>query len=386
MTREQRQNGLITALVERDFNGTVVAATGFGKTRVGLGAIYRFMQKKPQGRVLVIVPTIDLSVQWRGLIDKLMPSFSLQIAVLVINTAYKSEEYYDLYVLDEAHRYGAPEFSKIFRVIKNSPTIMLTATIERTDGADAMLLAKSPVIDKVSVEECLREGWVSSYSIYNLPVNFTAEEQAEYNNVDYRFKRAAALVGGMQEAMLLLKTGNPEQKRNAVSFMRYMRERKTLCQTGINKLPAVLECLQKFNTRRTVVFSEDISFADSVYNAIPEQTILLHSGLKAKERRAAKATFEMDKSKLVLATVRAANEGIDIPDLSMAIIAAGNSQKRDMIQRIGRTIRNLPGKHAIIINLYIPNTQSEVWLKNALKDFKSNVFYIRSLDEIPYTE
>lgn len=385
MTRDERQMQLAATVEQNKFNGTIVAATGFGKSRVGLMAIRRLLRLIPNAKILIIVPTIDLLLQWRGLLQTPTEMYNTNIDVMVINTAYKEERYYDFYILDEAHRYGAPEFSKIFQSIKDKPTLLLTATIERNDGMDKMLLAKAPLIGNVPIEECIANKWVSPYTIFNLAVPFTPDEQRAYTDADTNFKKYAALVGGLEDAMRFLKIGTPEQKRLAALFMRYMRLRKTLCQTTQNKLPVVLECLQKFNTRRTVVFSEDIAFADSVYQSIPDVTVLLHSKLKPTARKNAKATFEVDKSKKVLATVRAANEGIDVPDLSLAIIAAGNSQKRDMIQRVGRTIRSVEGKHAIIINLYVAKTQSEVWLRNALKDF-NGVYYINSLAEIPYNE
>lgn len=383
MTRDERQSQLAVAVEGAGFNGTIEAATGFGKSRVGLLTINRFRRIKPNSTVLVIVPTIDLMCQWKGLLQK---NYLQGVDVMVINTAYKEERFYDYYILDEAHRYGAPEFSRIFEFIQNSPTLLLTATLQRNDGMDKMLLAKAPLVGRVSIDECIQNKWVSPYTIFNLAVPFTADELSAYTSANTNFKKCAAYIGGLPEAMSLLKIGTPEQKRMAAAFMRFMRLRKTLCQTAQNKLQVVLDCLQRFNTRRTVIFSEDIAFADSVYNAIPETTVLLHSKLKASERKIAKSTFETDKTKMVLATVKAANEGIDIPDLSLAIIAAGNSQKRDMIQRIGRTIRSVEGKHAVIINLYVPGTQAEVWLRNALKEFTNGVYWIRSLDEIPYPQ
>lgn len=384
MTRDKRQDDLAAAAEENNFNGTLVAATGFGKSRVGLLTITRFNRLHPMGRTLVIVPTIDLQIQWLGLLSR--HPLQNKVDVMVINTAYKKDDLnYDFYILDEAHRYGAPEFGKIFHIIDNYPTLMLTATIERSDGMDKMLLAKAPIIGTVPIDECLVNGWVSPYTIYNIPVMFTPDERQSYDSIDSNFKKFASLVGGLDEAMRLLKIGTPEQKRLATMFMRYMRLRKTACQTTENKLPTVMDCLQKFKGRRAVVFSEDISFADELYHSIPENSVLLHSKLKAADRRTAKTTFETDKTKTALITVRAANEGIDVPDLSLAVIAAGNSQKRDMIQRIGRILRNIPGKHAIIINLYVAGTQSEIWLRSALRDFDlKDVHWVKSLNDIPY--
>jgi superfamily II DNA or RNA helicase len=53
---------------------------------------------------------------------------------------------------------------------------------------------------------------------------------------------------------------------------------------------------------------------------------------------------------------RVGDEGIDIPDASIGIIASGTGSKRQYIQRIGRLLRPKHGKRAIIYEIYTADT------------------------------
>ena len=82
----------------------------------------------------------------------------------------------------------------------------------------------------------------------------------------------------------------------------------------------------------------------------------------------------------VISAVKALNAGFDVPDCSLGIVAAGNSKKLDNIQRTGRIIRYVPGKEAIIINLYAPDTQEVAWLTNRQEG--QEVIWVENVNEI----
>ena len=82
MTRDERQTQALKSCGNSGFKGTVLGATGFGKTRVGLRAIKWFLSKNPEAVVMVVVPTTYLKTQWEGLLKEW--DFS-SIKVWVIN-------------------------------------------------------------------------------------------------------------------------------------------------------------------------------------------------------------------------------------------------------------------------------------------------------------
>jgi len=65
MSRDKRQEEIVQRWKDSSYSGILVAATGFGKTRVALLGIKSF---KDEIKVLVVVPTIVLKQQWESLI------------------------------------------------------------------------------------------------------------------------------------------------------------------------------------------------------------------------------------------------------------------------------------------------------------------------------
>lgn len=99
MTRTERQNLAIEKWKAYKCKGTIVAATGVGKTTIALMAIGRVLKKYPEIIVRIIVPTVVLKSQWEEKIE----SFQLEgnIQVLVLNTAARTPFKCDFLVLDK---------------------------------------------------------------------------------------------------------------------------------------------------------------------------------------------------------------------------------------------------------------------------------------------
>ncbi len=55
-------------------------------------------------------------------------------------------------------------------------------------------------------------------------------------------------------------------------------------------------------------------------------------------------------------TSRVLDEGVDVPDASMAVIISGSGSNRQFIQRLGRILRKTPGKEAVLFELVSEGT------------------------------
>ena len=64
--RTIRQLECVQKWVDNKKRGTIVGATGFGKTNVGLQAIKRFQSKFPSHKIIVAVPSDAIRIQWEG--------------------------------------------------------------------------------------------------------------------------------------------------------------------------------------------------------------------------------------------------------------------------------------------------------------------------------
>jgi superfamily II DNA or RNA helicase len=62
-----------------------------------------------------------------------------------------------------------------------------------------------------------------------------------------------------------------------------------------------------------------------------------------------------------IVTSRVLDEGIDVPDASIAVILSGSGSNRQFVQRLGRILRKIPGKKAILLELVSAGT-AEVYM------------------------
>lgn len=83
-----------------------------------------------------------------------------------------------------------------------------------------------------------------------------------------------------------------------------------------------------------------------------------HSKLHRDDREAAMRRFRT-KQIQVLVAVTALDEGVDVPDAGVAVIAAGSRSRRQRIQRLGRVLRPAEGKEALVLTILVRNTPEE---------------------------
>lgn len=382
-TKTERQLEVVNKWFDTNMIGTLVAVTGFGKTFTVILAIKEFYKRYNYYPItVVVVPTLILKDQWTIELAK----NKISATVLVINTASKTNLECDLLVIDEVHTAGAETFKLVFETIKYKYIFNLTATIERQDGMEKLLLKKAPIIDEIGFEECRKNGWISEFVIYNLETPFTSEELANYKKADSTFRYFAMQLGfggeSFKVAQQWLKNGDSKQKGQAIAYFASIRKRKDVITNNSGKLLNTLNIINKFNDENIIVFSEAINFADNLRDLLPDITVSIHSKMiKKKQQEALNQFKDRRTNKRVIASVKALTAGLDLPQLSVGIIASFNSAKLTNTQTIGRIIRPLENKQAKIFNLYTPDSQEVNWLKKK-QDGQLGIKWIKSLNEI----
>lgn len=194
----------------------------------------------------------------------------------------------------------------------------------------------------------------------------------------------------------------------ALQWLKGVRGRKTLIYKASAKLNVIEELIWKFPDKKVIIFSEDADFADKVKERLGDECRSYHTKLATEVRKIrtekilksgeVKVTYTEKKFGLtrlrkeiiedfknnkfkILSVVRALDEGFDDEDVDMIIMASYNSSKRQNVQRTGRGIRAKEGKHAIVINLYMKNSQEENWLKSKQQS-TSNILWAKSIADI----
>jgi len=383
MTRTERQIEVLKKWRENNFRGIFQAATGFGKTYTAIMAIQGMVTKAGIESCLVVVPTITLKAQWEVELAKHKIKFA---DVLVINTAIKQPRNYDMLVLDECHRYAADSFKRIFEVADCDYVMGLTATLEREDGLHDIILDYLKLIDQVTVDECLDNGWISPYTVYNVAVPLPDDEQIAYKKADNSFKHFAASLGfggdAFRNAQTYLKSGSNEQKAKAAMYYNAMRKRKVICSNNSNKVEATYDIIDALGKVNGLIFSGTTDFAEKLQEKLGDICMSFHSKITKKDQKAIVARFKDKRTKVrYLSSVQALNEGFNVPDCSIAIIAGSNSTKRTFIQQLGRVVRMQINKQAVIVNLYTPDTQDAVWTKKRLDGIDKKRVIFCTLEE-----
>lgn len=389
-----RQKSILRKWVGNGCRGTLEACTGFGKTYTAVIAIQKTNEQYPDKTTLVVVPTKYLKTQWEAQINE----HGLEhVSVVVVNTGIKRKRTCDFLILDEIHNYASAVFSQVFSVITYQWVLGLTATLERNDGQDHVIREHAPVIDKVSLVEALKEGYVSDFKTYNVPLIMSEEDREQYKTLSDDFNYYFSKFGhDFGQAMHCLKSDparrnvakrfnvTEEQVRIwAIQFNRNLAMRKKFLYTYPPKIKAASTIVHALDLK-TITFSESIVFADSLTKVTQPWSSSYNSKMPKYKRAQALKDFQDDKSDVrVINTAKALDEGFDVPGVEMALICSGSSSERQNIQRTGRAIRFQEGKTGYIVNLYVKNTQDEKWLRSRQKS-SVNIIGLQDVNDLLY--
>ena len=386
-TLEQKRH--LNSWVQNGGTGSCIAATGLGKTRIGLMAIEHVFKDKSTRNALIIVPNENLrDNEWPNEFTKWkMKPYLKDVEIMCIHSAYKlANNHYDIVVVDEAHTTLSGEYGKFYDNNSWDNLMCLTATPPENAEYRQFLKEIAPVCSQTDLKSAVKMGLVSPYIIYNVGINFTPAEKIEYDRVDNLFKLCTVKLGGQWTAFTNAtkwkNSSDKEQAKWANMFYAMMQKRKKLCYNASNKLVVTDHILRKFVDRKALVFSESIEFAQKLQDRIGDECVTFHSKMSKKEREETLQRFGDNRTKArVISSVKALNQGLNVPECSLGICAAGSSMKLDNIQRTGRTLRLQEGKISLYINLFIKGSQEVKWVrKRCLND--PNVHWVDSLDDV----
>lgn len=382
ITRDERQKEACVKWIKNKCKGTFEFATGFGKTWTALRAVKAIVAKNPQIRVMVVVPTDNLREQWIGHIDNNKLSFNADVQI--VNTVIKHNWKTDILIIDEAHRYASETFKEIFNKVEYKYILGLTATFERLDGKHEIIAKYCPVIDKVSTEEALLNGWLSNYKEYQVLVDVEdIDEYKTYNKeftehfefFNWDFNLAMSCIGPkgfINRANLRdeICREDPRKDRkqvfqmityHATAFMRAIQKRKAFVNNHPKKIELARRIIEMRPNAKIITFSNNVKMAESIgYGQV-------YTGKDSKKKgRITLEEFNLCDSGVINSCAKL-NEGADIRGLSVAIILGLDSSETKSIQRRGRTIRKEGDKVAEIFNIVINDTIETKWFANSHK-------------------
>jgi superfamily II DNA or RNA helicase len=105
------------------------------------------------------------------------------------------------------------------------------------------------------------------------------------------------------------------------------------------KIAQIALLLVRHRRDRVLIFAEYTALVDAVSRCLLIPAVTYRTA--PQERRLVLEGFRTGRySKLV--TGRVLNEGVDLPDANVAIVASGSAATREYIQRLGRVLRPKP--------------------------------------------
>lgn len=373
--RDTEQKSALNKWAGQGFIGSVIAGTGFGKSRVGVLAVQYAL--KDGGDALILVPTVQLQDQFIEEFDKWGVSHE-NVEVMCYQSAYKlKNKHYSIVVCDEIHLGLSPEYRKFFENNKFDMLLCMTATLPEELEYRELLDKIAPTAYKITLDKCVKLGIVSPYEITCVPVKLTDEEAEEYKKINNKFiywKYQLGNFDAFNEAKRILasKSATGVQMQAAVQFYRLIRARKQIVDFADNKINKFQQIYAANTDKKILVFSGANDFTDKLCDSIPDG-MAYHSKKTKKQKELALESFKNGDINVLFST-KALNQGFDVPNANMGIMCGITSKALSMIQRVGRLIRFQEDKIGKIVIIYVADSQEEKWLKKATKSLKNVVW------------
>lgn len=415
-------------------------ATGVGKTFCAIILIKKVLKKWKDCRTIIIVPTTQLKQQW----EKELKINNLKGKIYVVNTIALSQIKYscDFLILDEAHLYPKGlSFSTIFNKINHKLLLCLTATVtpellKYTTVVDTITQKEAKDNGWISnfIEYNLPVELTPKDRLEYTKINREFNKHFAYFNHDFNLAMKCRTSKGAKEYADIMGWDAKEVAFRANRWGFYMKERKEWLYNTENKINLTIELINKFKVK-TAVFSESILFADRVKYGLGETCISYHSKIPSELRYKGKTiayiikegkntvykdlnneiTYLTDlklkypklikvgktallKENLIkfsdnrykineISSAKALKQGFNVEDIELGVRPSRTNSQIDHTQMTGRICRNFTYKdgtikRGVFVNIYVPGTQDEKWLKNSQTN--PDIIWINSIDEIKF--
>lgn len=325
--RESREEG--------DEAGLVVLATGLGKTWLSA------FDSRDFDRVLFVAHREEILDQAQKTFRLIRPAANLglytgterdpdaEVLFASIQTLGKvrhlrdfAADRFDYIIVDEFHHAAARTYRALLEHFTPRFLLGLTATPERTDGADLLALCGNNVVFRCDLAEGVRQGLLSPFAYFGVP------DEVDYEQIPWRSTR-------FDEEELTRRLATRKRAANA------------------------LEQHDRHGGTRTLGFCASQRHADFMADYFRQQgrrAVAVHSGETSAPR--ANSLEALRRGELdVLFSVDMFNEGIDLPDVDTVMMLRPTESRILWLQQLGRGLRKVEGKTLRVID-YIGNHRS----------------------------
>jgi superfamily II DNA or RNA helicase len=338
--RDYQHEAILSALQHK--RGVLEAATGAGKSII-IYSIIRFIMEHVKGKVLLVVPSINLVSQmfsdfreygwWDNYDDVSLlygtsKNYDPKKKVLISTwqsihkKGQKFFEQFDAVLVDETHNAKSTSIQTVLKKCVNAEyKLGMTGTLP-TEQIDRFNIFGylGPVIYKLRSHELISRGFLSDIRIINTYLRYTSAE------VSANRKRKYA-----EEISFITKN----EKRNKV-------------------LKHIISSKNVKESENILILAQRLNHIDSIEKYLkdeyPNRTVLKISGVtNPEERERIRQYVECNDSVILVATYGTLSTGVNIPKLHHVIFASFYKSKIKVLQSIGRGLRLHKSKKIIYI-------------------------------------
>lgn len=331
------QKEAIIRMIEAKY-GILKATTGSGKTVIGVSLI-----KALRRRAIWICHTADLlkqsmerasvciDPQWIGTITEGRINTGVGVTFATVQTLSrldltKYRDYWDVVIVDEAHRISASatsftQYEKVLNHLAARHRYGLTATPERSDG---LIKATFALIGKVVYE-------VPEEAISDKVMNVKIRKV----DTDAKITDECLNTDGTINYTKLIEHLATDPERNKLIARKIMENKGHSCLILSDRL----EQLKAIRNLLPYEMQEDSVYIDGKMQSKKAKT----------EREQALENMRSGKNKYLFASVSLCKEGLDIPCLDRLFLASPIKYSAIVTQAVGRIRRTSEGKETPIV-------------------------------------
>lgn len=326
--------------------GCIVMPTGTGKTEVALHLIQTIAES-----TLIVAPVRDLMYQWhRRILERTGIDAGIlgdgvyrvsPLAVTTYDSAYlhmaRLGNQFSLIVFDECHHLPGPSRQDAARMCAAPFRLGLTATPERGDGRHALLTS---LIGATVYRQKLKDArgtTLADYDVQRIPVYLSDRERERYDGLSdtirqYMYQRRRDDPKFTWQKLCGESGRDPEARRALRAF-----HAKSALEDRAEDKFRVLEDLFRLHVGEPcLIFTGTNAMARDISRRFLIPCLLNHCG--KRERLDILTGLQEGRYPAIVAN-RVLDEGVDLPDVKVAIVIGGSASPRQALQRLGRILR-----------------------------------------------
>ncbi|MFG0261273.1 MAG: DEAD/DEAH box helicase [Novipirellula sp. JB048] len=333
------QNEALEAWLETR-RGVVVMPTGTGKTEVALHAMCRV-----GSRVLVVSPVRDLMYQWH---DRIRGATGIDAGIIgdgvhrvspVSVTTYDSATIhmprlgnrFEFIIFDECHHLPGPMRQDAARMSAAPYRLGLTATPERRDGGHELLRELIGPRVYTQAIKAARGKTLAHYDIVRMSVHLSEQERTRYESLgnmvrDYVAERRKDDASYDWPALCSDSGHDPAARAAMVAF----HAKRSIEDRAEEKLRVIEDLFRLHAGEPVIVFCGSNAMARDVSLRFLIPCLLSHC--RKRERQEILSGLKEGRYPALVVN-RVLDEGVDLPEVNVAIVVGGGSSTRQALQR-----------------------------------------------------